>query len=431
MLPRNLIKIFILSIIGISIFSCKPEEVILLGTISGYVTEDEFGSPLQAVSMNISPLNNTTSTGSDGKYQFKNFPPGDYQIEASKPPYAKATKSATVTSTKITPLNFILHKIQNISFSEKYLDFGFDSTLKSFTITNTGTGALNYSIITSQSWISVSPNIGEITTEPDTIRVTINRNGLYDTVKYMENIEIDSHVGQDLNRDTVEVFANGVMDQDKNYYGVVTIGTQTWMAENLNTGVQIYLYQLQQDNNIKEKWCYDCETYGGLYTWYEAMQYNPSDTRTIGTTQGICPDGWHMPTPDELYQLLNYCGGNKNNDNYANRVFWAKLKEVGFTHWPEPNTGAIDTFGFTALPGGNTDGYNPEIGLSDPFQNKFYFVGEGFFMMTSEFIPAFDIGWSNSATCLIIRYCLGIECFNGLTSDNPWSAKSVRCIKDP
>ena len=124
MLPRNLIKIFVLSIIGTSIFSCKPEEVILLGTISGYVTEDEFGSPLQAVSMNSSPLNNTTSTGSDGKYQFKNFPPGDYQIEASKPPYAKATKSATVSSAKITPLNFILHKIQNISFSEKYLDFG-------------------------------------------------------------------------------------------------------------------------------------------------------------------------------------------------------------------------------------------------------------------------------------------------------------------
>lgn len=247
----------------------------------------------------------------------------------------------------------------------------------------------------------------------------------------MESIEIVSHVGQDLIRDTVRIFANGIMDQDGNYYRVVTIGEQTWMAENLNTGIPIFLYQLQQDNDIIEKWCYDCDTYGGLYTWYEAMQYNPSDTGIIGTTQGICPEGWHMPTPDELYQLLNYCGGSKDYDNLANRVYWAKLKEVGFEHWPEPNTGAIDTFGFTALPGGNTDGYNPEIGLSDPSQNKFFAVGEGFFILTSEFIPQFDIGWSNSATCLVIRYCLGIECFNGLTDDNPWSAKSVRCIKNP
>jgi uncharacterized protein (TIGR02145 family) len=203
------------------------------------------------------------------------------------------------------------------------------------------------------------------------------------------------------------------------------------MAENLNTGRPINLFQEQKDNGIIEKWCYDCETYGGLYTWYEAMQYNPSDTGTIGTTKGICPDGWHMPTPDELYQLLSYCGGSLDYDYYANRIYWAKLKEVGFTHWPEPNTGAIDTFGFTALPGGNTDGYNPEIGLSDPYQNKFYQVGEGFFMLTSEFLPAFDIGWSDKATCLVLHSCLGIECFNGLTGDNPWSAKSVRCIKDP
>ena len=424
MLPRNLIKIFVLSIIGTSIFSCKPEEVILLGTISGYVTEDEFGSPLQAVSMNISPLNNTTSTGSDGKYQFKNFPPGDYQIEASKPPYAKATKSATVTSTKITPLNFILHKIQNISFSEKYLDFGLDSTVKSFTITNTGTGALNYSIITSQSWINVSPNIGEVTTEPDTIKVTINRNGLYDTVKYMENIEIDSHVGQDLIRDTVEVFANGVMDQDKNYYGVVTIGTQTWMAENLNTGFVIPNYIEPTDNGIIERYCYNnniinCNIYGGMYTWREMMNYNPSDSGNIGTTQGICPDGWHIPTGKEWEELTNIILG-------SDREAGGKLKETGTVHWISPNEGATNETGFTALPGGEMgryDIYNP-----DPFDNIFGGLG------------AYANFWSSTIVfadpevkekCCLEYWILNSHTGIGAAVQPFFFAESLRCIKDP
>ena len=235
-------------------------------------------SPLQGVFMKIISTNDTTLTGSDGKYLFRNLPQETYEIEAFKPPYEKILKSTQVQSGETTPLDFSMHKIPYPLISVKYLDFGFDSTVKLFTITNTGTGTLNYSIIASQNWISISPKIDEVTTEPDTITVRINRTGLSEDnnkpEKYIENIAITSHVGKDYVEDTVDILVNGVMDQDTNYYRVVTIGTQTWMAENLNTGIPIYLYQLPQDNNEIEKWCYDCGTYGGLYTWYEAMQYN-------------------------------------------------------------------------------------------------------------------------------------------------------------
>jgi uncharacterized protein (TIGR02145 family) len=55
------------------------------------------------------------------------------------------------------------------------------------------------------------------------------------------------------------------------------------------------------DNSVIEKYCYDdedanCETYGGLYQWPEMMQYGKS-------TQGICPDGWHLPTKQEWEAL--------------------------------------------------------------------------------------------------------------------------------
>jgi uncharacterized protein (TIGR02145 family) len=418
MLTRNLIRILIVSTISISLYSCKTEEVVLNGDIVGYVTEDEFLQPVKAVTLKISSTNDTTISGIDGKYQFNNLRPGEYEVEALKPPYEKTIKSAVVKAGKTDTLDFVLHKISYYIFSVKYLDFGFDSTLKSFTITNSGTGTLNYSIIASQNWINVSPNIGAVTTKPDTIKVMINRTGLSEK-KHMENIEIVSHVGQDLIKDTVDVLVNGVMDQDLNYYGVVTIGTQTWLAENLNTGTAILLYLEQQDNGIIEKWCYDCKTYGGLYNWFEAMKYNPSDTGTIGTTQGICPAGWHMPTPKEMNQLLDYCGEDPKD--------WSKLKEVGYAHWLEPNNGATDEYGFTALPGGNTDRCTETGNCSDPYNNKIYKTGTRFMMWSTVWSPPFQEGWLETATYL----SLGNEVNFGILDDTPWCGKSVRCIKNP
>ena len=76
-------------------------------------------------------------------------------------------------------------------------------------------------------------------------------------------------------------------------YNTVQIGSQCWLKENLDVGTMINStssgYQ-QTNNSIIEKYCYDnnpanCETYGGLYEWPEAMQYS-----TTPGTKGICPD---------------------------------------------------------------------------------------------------------------------------------------------
>lgn len=78
------------------------------------------------------------------------------------------------------------------------------------------------------------------------------------------------------------------------------------MAENLNVGNRIDADIDQTDNQILEKYCYDnletnCDTYGGLYQWNETMQY----TTTPGVT-GICPEGWHVPTDSEWYNMENF-----------------------------------------------------------------------------------------------------------------------------
>lgn len=128
-------------------------------------------------------------------------------------------------------------------------------------------------------------------------------------------------------------------------YTTVIIGTQCWMAQNLNIGTRIDGTSNQTDNSTIEKYCYadntlNCATYGGLYQWNEMMQYS-----TTPGIQGICPTGWHLPTDAEWTTLTTYLGGES--------VAGGKMKETGTTHWASPNTGATNTIGFTALPGGN------------------------------------------------------------------------------
>jgi len=135
-----------------------------------------------------------------------------------------------------------------------------------------------------------------------------------------------------------------VTDADGNLYNTVLVGTQCWMRENLRIGIRINGNSEQTDNGIIEKYCYNddpafCLEYGGLYQWNELMQYS-----TTEGVQGICPDGWHLPTDAEWSTLVNLLGGLSSAGG--------PLKEEGTTHWYSPNTGATNSSMFTGLGAG-------------------------------------------------------------------------------
>jgi uncharacterized protein (TIGR02145 family) len=95
-------------------------------------------------------------------------------------------------------------------------------------------------------------------------------------------------------------------------YNTVQIGSQCWLKENLDVGTMILGSEEQTDNGTIEKHCYDdnpvnCATYGGLYQWTEAMQYD-----TTQGAEGICPPGWHMPTLSEFQTLSSTVGESGN-----------------------------------------------------------------------------------------------------------------------
>ncbi len=127
------------------------------------------------------------------------------------------------------------------------------------------------------------------------------------------------------------------------------------MAENLNVGSMINGSSNQTNNGIIEKYCYDdntsnCDTYGGLYQWEEMMQYV-----TTPGAQGICPDGWHLPTDEEFKTMemaLGMSQGEADDTGWRGTDEGGKMKESGTTHWYSPNMGATNSSGFTALPGG-------------------------------------------------------------------------------
>ncbi|MCK6649670.1 MAG: hypothetical protein L6Q66_08440 [Bacteroidia bacterium] len=179
-------------------------------------------------------------------------------------------------------------------------------------------------------------------------------------------------------------------------YNTVQIGIQCWLKENLDVGTIIQVTQNATNNSIIEKYCYNnsetnCNTYGGLYQWDEAMQYV-----TTPGTKGICPSGWHIPTLAEFGTLKSTINNNSNT-----------MKAVGQGYGSGAGT---NTSGFSALLAGYRD-YN---GLT---QNLHYYA---YFMISTQYNNTFT-------------HLLTINTFNSFIDLWEIDKKfgfSVRCVKD-
>lgn len=196
-------------------------------------------------------------------------------------------------------------------------------------------------------------------------------------------------------------------DIDSNIYNTVKIGTQVWMLENLNVshfrnGVIIPEAKTDKEwqeagNNKKPAWCYsdnnpeNGKIYGKLYNWY-----------AVNDQRNICPLGWHIPTDAEWTILTTYLGGEN--------VAGGKMKDAGTLHWKSPNTGAYNSSGFKALPGGIRSYYG-----------SFYVMGTGGVWWSSTECSTNNAWYRNMgySSSYVNRYSYGKA--NGF---------SVRCVRD-
>ncbi|MCL2183847.1 MAG: InlB B-repeat-containing protein [Chitinispirillia bacterium] len=141
---------------------------------------------------------------------------------------------------------------------------------------------------------------------------------------------------------TPEIFTDA---RDGKTYRKVKIGTQTWMAENLN---------YETSGSV----CYDkrepnCSTYGRLYSWSAVMNGASSSSASPSGVQGICPAGWHVPSSAEWTTLINTIGD----------ALTAAIMLCATSGWGDCN-GGTDDYGFSALPGGYcfSSGYCSSMG---------------------------------------------------------------------
>lgn len=197
-------------------------------------------------------------------------------------------------------------------------------------------------------------------------------------------------------------------------YNTIQIFNQCWMKENLNVGTMIQGDLNMTDNGVIEKYCYgnvadSCNKYGGLYQWWEIMQYTIQQG-----VQGICPPGWHLPA-DEEWKVLEgtvdgqYRIGHDTWDDDGWRGLDAGTNLKTTSGWNENGNGT-DLFGFSGLPGGYRSNFD-----------IFYAVGYGGLWWTSTewgYLGAWDRG-SNY---------LGLGVHRVYTSGG--SGCSVRCLRD-
>ena len=147
--------------------------------------------------------------------------------------------------------------------------------------------------------------------------------------------------------------------RDDKKYKAVVIGTQIWMAENLNYNDSGSVCYANNESN--------CDTYGRLYNWATAMGIDTSyntKTYTDEKKKDICPDGWHLPSIGDLSALMDFIGGGIEASKLKATSGWSDYNEeysvnIDGTNYKlyRPVSGnGTDDYGFSALPGGYRTG---------------------------------------------------------------------------
>ena len=142
-------------------------------------------------------------------------------------------------------------------------------------------------------------------------------------------------------------------DIENNIYQTIKIGTQVWMKENLKVkryrngdfipsspGIFSSLGNTNGACGVYNNNTANASIYGNLYNWY-----------AVADTRGLCPTGWHIPDKSEWEVLRTYLGGSTTGAGGAMKTIGTLQAGNGF--WEQPNYGATNSSGFSALPGGS------------------------------------------------------------------------------
>lgn len=207
--------------------------------------------------------------------------------------------------------------------------------------------------------------------------------------------------------------------RDGNVYRTVRIGSQIWMAENLN-----YAYKQPTATKDSSSFCFNnnpafCKKYGRLYLWSAAMDSAgifSTNSKGCGnrvlcnyatSVRGVCPEGWHVPNVAEFAVLMESAG----DDNFVGRRLksrsgWESRNDK------QKNGNGSDDYGFSAIPTGF-------------FQSMGKYKNGGFFASCSYFWSANSRNYIFAKTMIIDVDESAYESYQDKSI-----AVAVRCVKD-
>jgi uncharacterized protein (TIGR02145 family) len=374
------------------------------GSIYGVVSDKTTGYPVSSAEVALSPSGEQTVTDARGLYEFVDLEAGNYRLHVSRAGYADLVNySLKVEAGEDTEGNLQIEKlppslrITNSSGDDiDSLNFGSDPdvTTANFNVFNDGAAVLTWDIVESSEWIiSVSKRSGTLQPgKKQGITVTIDRD-LLESGENITTLNVNSDDGsKEITVLAEEETCGGDFtdSRDGQVYPTVQIGTQCWMSKNMNIGTRVAgsNYTTHQTSGI-QKMCYDnsesnCTTYGGLYNWDEAVNGEKSNSvkyvsGSSTVIQGICPDGWHVPSDEEFKTLEKYLGMSSSE---ADDIFYRgtdegrKLKSRDYWDEYDSSTSGTNSSGWSGLPGG----YRYDSG------GTFYYVGtDGGWWSSSEY----------------------------------------------
>lgn len=221
-----------------------------------------------------------------------------------------------------------------------------------------------------------------------------------------------------------------VTDADGNTYATIQVGDQCWMRENLKTkhyadGTPITHYSSTPGTNrptyhYPERDTLRTEIYGLLYNWTAAMRDTSLATNANpSNVQGVCPDGWHLPSVAEFSDMLSYiqsieCYRCNGYTTYVGKALaddvalWSEMSGNCYTGNREsPN----NLSGFSARPAGLVNGFDMHFGIASFMQTTTRHTN-----YTDSYV--FSIWADNGAA--------GFGALPNIYS----SHKSVRCVKN-
>lgn len=232
---------------------------------------------------------------------------------------------------------------------------------------------------------------------------------------------------------------NAVHDIDGNSYDAVRVGNQVWMASNLKTshyadGTEIPLfngntediYRMNPLRFYPDENSSNVNDYGYLYTWTAVLNGESPSSLNPSGVQGICPQGWHLPSNAEWEELIATVtqkvqyGESVAQALASNNGSWMQSSEMGT---PGQNANLNNSTKFSAVPAGCYDLFCP---FYQSLHNGYCNFGYGAYFWSASYYQgewgSFDLG---SYWCM---YNNKPQVYCGL--DTNGNGFSVRCLRD-